>query len=136
MPLGRPTKYQPAYCEAVIAHCKDGASLTSFAADIGVARSTINEWIANHPEFSEAAARAKAVCAAWWERAARANAVRGEGNATLCVFGLKNMGADDWSDTHELKHSGAVTVDHREAAQAEVQEIFGPTPHLIESARG
>lgn len=111
MTAGRPSKYDPAYCDQVIDHCRDGASLTSFAAEIMVARSTINEWMEHHPEFSEAVKVAKAVCAAWWEKTARANAADGGGNATLCIFGLKNMAADDWRDKIETEHSGAVTVE-------------------------
>lgn len=100
---GRPTKYDPAYCERVIEHMKDGASLTSFAASISVSRATINVWMGEHPEFLEAAKAAKAKCAAWWEEIARENAKNGTGNATLTVFGLKNMGDDDWADKTEQK---------------------------------
>lgn len=96
--MGRPSKYDPAYCDQVNDHMRDGASLTSFAAEIDVARSTINEWMAAHPEFSEACARAKAKSAAWWEKANRNLAATGEGNAGACKLGLLNMGRDDWAD--------------------------------------
>jgi hypothetical protein len=98
MTAGRPSKYREAYCAEVIAHLAEGASLTSFAAEIGVARSTINEWIGQHPEFSEACARAKAKCAAWWEKANRTLAVSGVGNQGACKLGLTNMAADDWRE--------------------------------------
>jgi transposase-like protein len=103
---GRPTKYDPAYCEAIVEHMKDGASITSFAAEIGVARSSINEWIDSHYEFSEAVKRGKARCAAWWEKIGRKNAELGGGNATLVIFGLKNMAAEDWRDRQEIEHTG------------------------------
>lgn len=112
-PVGRPTKYVPAYCEAVVAHMVDGASLTSFAAEIDVARSTINEWMENYPEFSEATKRAKAKCAAWWEKQNRALATGGSGNATSCIFGLKNMASDDWRDKVETESSGTITNVHK-----------------------
>jgi len=107
---GRPSKYQDDYCEQVIAHLSEGASLTSFAAEIGVARSTINEWMGAHPEFSEACARAKAKCAAWWERVNRNLAVSGIGNQGACKLGLTNMAADDWREKQEIEHRGGVTV--------------------------
>jgi len=109
MPAGRPTLYEPDYCEAVVKHMADGASLTSFAAEIDVARSTINEWMEVHPEFSEAVRRAKAKCAAWWEKRGRSIAETGggPGAGTLVMFGLKNMGADDWSDKQEIDHRSA-----------------------------
>lgn len=102
--VGRPTKYEPKYCEMLVQHMAEGASMTSFAAEIDVARSTLNEWAAQFPEFSEAIKRGKAKCAAWWERIARTNAVTGNGNATLVVFGLKNMAAEDWRDKQEIDH--------------------------------
>ncbi|WP_199925224.1 hypothetical protein [Neorhizobium sp. SOG26] len=103
---GRPSKYDPAYCEQVVEHMKDGASLTSFAAEIGVARSTINEWIDQNYEFSEAVKRAKAKCAAWWEALGRKNAQQGGGNATLVIFGLKNMAGEDWRERASMELSG------------------------------
>ncbi len=96
--MGRPTKYEARYCEEVNLHMADGASLTSFAAEIDVARSTINEWMSAHPEFSEACARAKAKSAAWWEKVNRSLAMTGEGNAGACRLGLLNMAGDDWRD--------------------------------------
>ena len=103
---GRPSKYDPEYCEAVIDHMSAGASLTSFAAEVGVARSTITEWTDTHPEFSAAVKRAKAKCAAWWELQGRTLAVNGGGNATLVIFGLKNMADEDWRDKQAVEHTG------------------------------
>lgn len=120
---GRPSKYDPSFCELVVEHCKEGASLTSFAAEVGVCRDTVSEWMAVHEDFSVAASRAKAACAAWWERVSRQNALSGEGNATLCVFGLKNMGAADWSDKQQVEHSGK--LEHTIDAKTEVEELFG-----------
>jgi hypothetical protein len=105
---GRPTLYKPEYCDAVVAHMAGGFSLTSFAASVGVCRETVSEWCRVHPDFSVAAKRGKAVCAAWWERVNANLAQTGQGNATACVFGLKNMAADDWRDKHEHALSGAV----------------------------
>ena len=105
MPAGRPTKYKPEYCESVISHMSSGASLTSFAAEIEVSRSTINLWIDEHPEFMESVKRAKAKCAAWWERQGREGATGNKDiNPTLVIFGLKNMGAEDWRDKQEIDH--------------------------------
>lgn len=103
---GRPTKYDPAYCDQVVAHAQDGASLTSFAAEIDVARSTINEWMGEHPEFSEACARAKARAASWWESRGRSIAKDGggPGAATMVMFGMKNMGGEDWKDASQIDH--------------------------------
>jgi hypothetical protein len=105
-PGGRPSKYEPEYCDLVVEHLSGGASLTSFAAEISVSRATINVWMDAHPEFLEATKIAKAKCAAWWEQVNRDNAQGGGGNATSCIFGLKNMAADDWKDRQQHEHSG------------------------------
>lgn len=108
---GRPSLYKPEYCDAIVEHMAEGASATSFAASIGVCRETITKWTQEHPDFLLALKRGKAACAAWWEKTNRALAITGQGNATACVFGLKNMAADDWRDKHELAHSGGLAVD-------------------------
>lgn len=106
--FGRPTKYDPAYCEAVEASMGEGYSLGAFAGKIGVARSTLNEWIAANPDFSEAVSRAKAKRLAHWEEAGIkvAKDGGGAGSATMIVFGLKNMGDGEWSDTQRQEISG------------------------------
>ena len=122
-PVGRPSLYDPEYCELVVAHLADGSSLTSFAAEIDVARSTINKWMGEHPEFSEACARAKAKSAAWWEKQGRSIALAGggPGAATMTMFGMKNMGAEDWKDSAQ--------VDHRSSDGS-----MSPTRIVIEAA--
>lgn len=68
MLLGRPTTYKPEYCEQVVEYCKDGDSLTAFAADIGCCRDTITEWRKVHPSFSLACKRALALGQKYWEK--------------------------------------------------------------------
>lgn len=124
---GRPTDYKPEYCEAVIEHMKEGASLTSFAASLNVARSTINVWMDANPEFSEAVKAGKAHCAAWWEKVSRSNAVEGGGNATLCIFGLKNMAPDEWREKQEIEHSGSIDINKMsdEELERKIAELAG-----------
>lgn len=108
MPAGRPTDYRPEYCEAVIEHMKEGASLTSFAASVNCARSTINEWCDKNPEFSEAVKAAKAHCATWWETQGRLGATgQANVNPTLVIFGLKNMAGEDWREKQDVNHTSS-----------------------------
>ncbi len=90
-------------------HMKDGSSVSSFAASIGVARSTINKWAEDHADFSEALKTAKSACAAWWELRLREIAMEGGGNgsATAVIFGLKNMAPEDWRDKQEIDHTSS-----------------------------
>lgn len=113
---GRPSKYKPTYCNLLIEHMQEGASIASFAAEIGVARSTINEWADAHPDFSEALKKGKAKCAAWWEKQLRGIATEGggPGSATAVIFGLKNMASEDWREKQEVEHSGGVKFERVE----------------------
>lgn len=126
---GRPTKYEQRFCDEVIEHMREGASLTSFAASIRVARSTLNVWMEENPEFLESVKIAKANCAAWWEKVSRQNAVDGGGNATLCIFGLKNMAAEDWREKQEIEHSGSIDVNKMtdDALERRIAELINAT---------
>lgn len=103
---GRPTLYDPAHCEVVVETMREGKSLMSVAARLGVGRSTLTLWMKEHPEFMRAVEEGKALCAQRWEEIALTNAMTGQGNATLTVFGLKNMARDEWRDKHEHEHTG------------------------------
>jgi hypothetical protein len=122
MPAGRPTKYEPAYCAGIVEHCATGASITSYAAEIGVCRDTITDWGQAHPEFLAAVKRAKAAAAAWYDAKARGIIGGESGNATLCIFGLKNFAPDDFRDVQEQRHSGEITVNKI------VREFHAPNP--------
>lgn len=100
---GKKSGYDPAYCEAVVEYCKDGASLTSFAASIGVSRRALTHWRDLDPDFDEAMEVAKAQIAAWYCKAARHIAVHpsAKGSATICIFGLKNFDDTDFKDRAE-----------------------------------
>lgn len=100
MPAGRPTKYKEAYCNEVINVLATGLSLTAFAGEIGVARSTVNEWIDNFPEFSEAVRVAKAKRTLALEKG-MLSAVNGPA-VTARMFALKNADPDEWRERKDI----------------------------------
>lgn len=127
MPAGRPTDYREEYCEGIVEFCAQGYSLTAYAGEIGVARQSITEWARVHPEFSVAVNRAKAVCAKWWEDRGRNVAENGGtgGQATMAIFGMKNMSSDDFRDKteHELTGKDGGPIEHRiDAPDKETRE--------------
>jgi hypothetical protein len=72
--MGRPSVYDPAFCERVIDLGKQGASVVEMACEIGVCRNTIEtNWPGEHDEFLEAFTRAKLESQTWWERKGRDN---------------------------------------------------------------
>lgn len=64
---GRPTKYDPKYCQMIIDFMSKGKSLTAFAGEINVVVSTVYEWEKKYPDFSEATKVARQKCQKWWE---------------------------------------------------------------------
>lgn len=105
---GRPSKYEPRYCDELIADGEQGYSLTAFAGKIGVARSTINEWMGEHPEFSEAVKRHQAARTRFLETGLLTFDVGAR--ITSRIFALKNADPDGWKDKQEVEHSGNVGV--------------------------
>lgn len=105
---GRPSKYDPAFCEQIVAFMAQGYSVAAFAGHIDVARSTINEWADQHPEFSEALSRGKNKRLLHWETDALRVAQKGggPGTATIITFGLKNMGGEDWNAPDRVEMTG------------------------------
>lgn len=105
---GRPTKYEERFCQECIDFMGQGYSLTAFAGSIGVARSTINEWMASFPDFSEATRVGQA------KRTQRLEQTLLEGETgpkvTGHIFALKNADPEGWRDKQEIEHGGAVTV--------------------------
>ena len=108
MPAGRPTKYDPAFCDQVIELGRDGASKAEMAAELGVARSTFTLWENEHDEFSVAVKVANDLAQGWWEKKGR-SAVFGEVpnfNATAFIFTMKNRFQDEWRDKVTNEHTG------------------------------
>jgi len=71
-PVGRPTLYDPAYCEKVIELGRIGKSVEQIAALLNVSLRTMYSWRDAHEEFLHALDDAKTYEQAWWEEQAAA----------------------------------------------------------------
>jgi hypothetical protein len=58
---GRPTRYKREYCELAQNYCLLGATDELLGDFFGVARRTIQSWIATRPAFAKAVRRGRAV---------------------------------------------------------------------------
>lgn len=107
-PVGRPSKYDPAYCDLLEAFMGEGYSATAFAGHIGVNRQTIDNWAKDHAEFFEALTCAKAKRLLHWEKTALTVAKDGggPGSASVITFGLRNMGDAEWADVQRSEVTG------------------------------
>jgi len=86
-PVGRPTLYDPKYCEEVVTLGRIGKSVEQIAANLNVSLRTIYLWRDTHEEFLHALDDAKTYEQAWWEEQASAYMVENKEsdrlNATL-----------------------------------------------------
>lgn len=109
MPRGRPSKYKPEFCETVRKLGAQGRSYTQMARDLGVAKSTMQDWEAAHPNFRVALKEAREAAQAWWEDLGMEMAQTGTGNPTAFIFQMKNRFRDDYRDKIDHAHKGDVS---------------------------
>lgn len=126
---GRPSKYDPEYCEQIVEFMSNGYSVMAFAGSIRVSRSTVYKWAEGNPSFSDALKAAQAAAAQWWEDRLRQVAATGEGNAAAAIFALKNRASDEWREKQEVEHRGQMAVSHTldttQLSEAALREIAG-----------
>ena len=86
-PVGRPTLYDPAYCETVRELGRIGKSIEQICYQLNISIRTIYLWKDTHEEFMQALEDAKTFEQAWWEEQAAAYMVENKEsdrlNATL-----------------------------------------------------
>jgi hypothetical protein len=100
---GRPSKYDPAYCELVIQLGEIGKSKAQCAAKIGVTRKTMDAWADKHPEFLYAIKASQDLALAWWEDQGQEGMFLGAKgfNATAFIFQVKNRFREDYRDVQD-----------------------------------
>ena len=117
--IGRPTKYDPAFCEIAIELGRQGKSRESIAANLNVSWNTLNIWAETHPEFLEALNNAKTLEQDYWEDLGLRYIVEAPGGSKLnsAVWG-RSMAArfpQKWRDNSKMevvgKDNGAIQVD-------------------------
>jgi transposase len=86
-PVGRPSLYDPKYCEEVVTLGRIGKSVEQIASILNVSLRTMYIWRDAHEEFLHALDDAKTYEQAWWEEQAAAYMVENKEsdrlNATL-----------------------------------------------------
>ena len=118
MPAGRPSSYDPAYCEEMVEYCRDGKSITGFAGKIGVSRDCLTKWGQQYPEFLLAIKAAKSAATYGVEIDAARQRKENGGSASVTIFQLKNFAPDDYRDTQVIDQtvksdvSGTLSIAH------------------------
>lgn len=114
MPGGRPTSYDPKYCQELIDFMAQGYSYEAFAGKIGVSSKTLYNWEKDHPEFLQAKSEAFDQSRLFWETAAIKGLWNDKDGPTLnntaWVFNMKNRFG--WRDKQEVEHQvQAINID-------------------------
>ena len=74
-PVGRPSKYNPKFCDEVIALGKIGKSVEAIGAILGVGTKTLYNWRDQHEDFLHALDMAKEFELQWWEDIAQTHMI-------------------------------------------------------------
>ena len=106
MPGGRPTDYDPEYCNRVIELGKTGASRVEIACELEVVTETLKNWERAHPEFLVAMTRALQLSQVWWEREGRSNLKAAVFQASMWSRSMAARFPHDWRETTRQEQSG------------------------------
>jgi hypothetical protein len=123
MSVGRPSKYDPKFCELLMEHMKRGLSFLSFAGTIGICFDTLYEWEKQHPEFSEAKKRGVAMSLAWDEELLNKGS---EGKQRGY-----NAAAHKWKMTNRYKWSDRTEVLSKDAANLNIEDLKREAAELL-----
>ncbi len=102
MPAGRPTDYDPAFCDRVIELGREGKSKAQMCAEFDISRQTIDNWAAAHEEFLEALNRAMAHAQAWWESKAVEGLEKPGFNAAVWKKSMEARFREDYTERREV----------------------------------
>jgi len=108
--VGRPTKYDPAYCEKVVELGRKGCGLAEIAYELDVTRQTLQNWQVEHPQFLGAITHARELSEGWWASQGRAGIWSREFNANAYRLQVMNRFPSEWRDKREIEHGGELPV--------------------------
>ncbi len=126
-PVGRPSKYDPSFCDVLREKMGEGYSKTAVAGIIGVNHDTLVEWAKVHPEFSVAVKDGQAKRTAKLEEDLLL--AKDGPSVTSRIFALKNASPHEWRDrqSHEITGQGGgpiLTIDPTKCSTETLREIM------------
>jgi hypothetical protein len=108
MPAGRPSKYDPAFCDQLIAKMAEGYSFEACCGYFKIAKDTGYVWLAEHPEFADAKRLGECQGQLFYEQIAKRGMFHDKDGEKLTVavwiFIMKNRFG--WRDAKEITGSG------------------------------
>lgn len=116
---GRPTDYTQTLGDEILNLMAGGLSLAAAAAELGVHRQRVYEWVGKHEDFADTVKLAQAKRQLFLERRLLNNELAGP-QITSTIFALKNTNHEDWRDKREVEHSGEMNVTTKEQRDAAI----------------
>jgi hypothetical protein len=122
--VGRPSLYDPAYCDDVLRMGGEGYSVVEMAAEIGVHRNTLETlWPEAHPDFMEALGQARQKSQAWWERQGRVNLATQGFQSSLYSRSMAARFPADWREVKGTELTGKDGGPVQTAAKLDVSGL-------------
>jgi hypothetical protein len=106
---GRPTDYQPALGNEILELMATGLSLAAAAAELGIHRQRVYEWMERYPDFADTVKLAQAKRLLYLER--RLLTAADGPTVTSTIFALKNASPEDWRDRREVEVTRKTTPE-------------------------
>jgi hypothetical protein len=133
---GRPSNYDPAWCDLVIAYGSEGMSRAEISLELKIGRKSLYRYMEAHEEFREAMEEAEWLAKAWWERLGRWGVERGikdSWSPPTYAFIMKNRFKDTYSDSQKVEHDlGKGFLQFLDAARK--GELKTPAPSYPKAA--
>ena len=105
---GRPPKYSPDVCAAIVNNLKMGCSRTTAAELAGIDRGTLRDWCRKYPAFSREVTEAIAGCKRTASATIRQAILNGDVQSAFRYLALQER--DEWAHTEQVdvRHSGEI----------------------------
>lgn len=124
-PVGRPTDYDPKYCDIALESFGQGNSIAHLAKTLGVARVTIYRWAEKHPEFSNALERGREMAESHWEDLGKDMLLAGQFKEGCWKYFMANRFG--WRDKMESENVTKIEdnreVDESNLTPGELEEL-------------
>lgn len=82
-PFGRPTKYDPSFCDKALEYGALGKSLEQMSSLMGIGITTLKRWRDEHEDFRAALEDAQGLAQTWWEDMAQSYMVESKDTEKL-----------------------------------------------------
>lgn len=104
MAMGRPSKYDPKFCQKLIDLCKEGYSRRALCAELEISADTFYRWIKENQDFSDAYKIAEECAADFYEKTMLKGAKGGiKGfNVMALTFLMKNRYPREFRDRQDV----------------------------------